>query len=213
MRKNPAITIKSISISKLNELSRKKKIIINEEYQRTKVWSRRQDKYLIQSILEKSPIGVLTVKKKGSKLEILDGQQRINAITKFLKPQGFPTIENKIFKQLSARQQSQILNYKIYSLELNDSLTEEQTATIFIRLQEGTTLNTAEKVNAFVGMFKQSFTHAFMSNMKFFKHVDNSRFRGRLLAAQFLLLELESNFKNNVSFSFPREMACKPFTS
>jgi len=198
MRKNPAISITSMKISDLNKLHKKKKIILNEEYQRTKVWSDKQEKNLIQSIIEKSPIGVLTVKKKGSKLEILDGQQRIGAITRFLNPNGYPTIENKKFKQLSRSQQSQISNYKVYSIQLHDALSEEQTSTIFIRLQEGTSLNTAEKVNAFVGMFKKSFTESFLSNKSFFKHVDNFRFRGRLLAAQFLVLELESNFENNV---------------
>lgn len=205
MRKNPAISIKSMTISKLHELNKKKKIFINEEYQRSKVWGKKQEKNLIQSIIEKSPIGVLIVKKKGPKLEILDGQQRIDAIIKFLNPNGFVTIENKIFKQLSKKQKSDIKNYRIYSLELHDSLTEEETATIFMRLQEGTTLNTAEKVNAFVGMFKQSFTQIFVSNFKFFKHVDNTRFRGRLLAAHFLLLELESNLESsifpNITFS------------
>jgi len=132
---------------------------------------------------------VLYCNKKG-KLEILDGQQRVDAIIRYLNDEF--TWNDCKYRDLDKTSKDEFNAYPIYYILLESSLTEQQVSDIFIRLQEGTPLNTAEKVNAFTGRFRDAFIKLHESAL--FNKLKNKRFRSRLLAAQFMLLELETNF-------------------
>jgi len=194
MARMPNIDFKHFSIKEVKELWKNEKIFINKEYQRSIIWKPRQRKDLIESIMKGYAMGVLVIwKNREEKFEILDGQQRIRTVTDFLDDK-FKNNDNKKFSELTITEQSEIEGYSIYYLQLKSDLTEEQISDTFTRLQEGTPLNTAEKVNAFRGKFRESFIEAFFKNTIFFEKVRNYRFRARFLAAQLLLLELETNF-------------------
>jgi len=194
MGRVPDIEFDHFSIKELKERWDKGQILINTEYQRSEIWKPYQRRDLIESIMKGFSIGVLVVwKNRDGKFEILDGQQRIKTIIRFLNDE-FKNNENKKFSELTTTEQSEIEGYSIYYLRLKSDLSEEQISDIFTRLQEGTPLNIAEKVNAFRGKFRESFMEAFTKNTRFFGKVKNYRFRARFLAAQFLLLELETNF-------------------
>lgn len=190
----PPLRSDHFSIEEMIELWNKGKILINQEYQRSEVWKPFQKRDLIDSIMKGFFIGILVIwKNKEGKLEILDGQQRIKTIINFVNDKG-TNGEGKKFSELSTTEKSEIKGYSIYYVELKSALDEEEVADIFTRLQEGTPLNTPEKVNAFRGEFRNSFMEIFKNNDIFFQKVPNYRFRARFLAAQFLLLELESNY-------------------
>ena len=198
MARIPDIGFGHISIKALKEKWDKNQILINEEYQRSEMWKPYQKRDLIDSIVKGFSIGTLVVwKNRENKLEILDGQQRIKTILRFLDNE-FRSNFNKKYSELSTTVQSEIEGYSIYYLRLKSDLGEDQVSDIFTRLQEGTPLNVAEKVNAFRGKFRKTFIKSFFDNNTFFGRMRNFRFRARFLAAQFLLLELETNFEKKI---------------
>lgn len=75
---------------------------------------------------------------------------------------------------------------------------EEDIIQTFLRLQEGTPLNKAEKLNAHRGVFKDTFKEIRMTH-PFFNYLGNEkRFRFRQLAAELLLLELDGDYNNKI---------------
>jgi len=184
-----------MSVEALKELWDQNKIKINDQYQRSYIWKPQQKRDLIDSILKGFSTGVLVVwMNKEDQMEILDGQQRVKTFVGFLNNKFENNNEQK-FNKLSTTDQSEIKGYRVYYLKLKSHLNDEEISDIFTRLQEGTPLNIAEKVNAFHGAFRNGFMDGFNKNyLQLFSRVRNYRFRGRFLSAQFLLLELESDF-------------------
>jgi len=80
----------------------------------------------------------------------------------------------------------------------NPETKEEDIVQVFLRLQEGTPLNKAEKINAHRGKFKDEFRKIREINPIFNYLGNEKRFRYRQLAAELLKLELEGDFKNKV---------------
>lgn len=80
----------------------------------------------------------------------------------------------------------------------NPETKEEDIIQTFLRLQEGSPLNKAEKINAHRGEFKNSFKDI-REKHNIFNYLGNDkRFRLRLLCAELLHLELESAFKHSI---------------
>lgn len=181
---NPPLKIHYLKTSQIKKMSDNGELYVNTNYQRGQVWSPKQKKSLIESIMNGSPIGALTIWEYRSKMEILDGQQRVNAINTFL--------END-FKNLGKNEQDHFQNYVIPCLQVT-STNESVVSAIFVRLQEGTPLNVAEKTHAITGKFKDEFMEIFHNNPLFFKNFNNRRLRATFMAAQFLALELKVNF-------------------
>lgn len=199
----PDMEFKYFTIGELPAHFSSNSITINSEYQRSDIWSDDQKIALIESISNRYSIGVLVLfVNSDGKYEILDGQQRLLAIrnyiegvldltdTKLTKYGDLPTPEKNLFDA-----------YCVFYLRLksfDDSTIEEEVTQTFLRLQEGTPLNKAEKINAYRGVFKDTFRDIRATHQIFTLLGEDSRFRFRLLAAEFLLLELEGDFKNKV---------------
>lgn len=81
---NALLDIDSKSIEELFEWYNKSILIVNRRYQRKLVWSIEEKKSLISSILSDYPVPLLLFVKIGDKREILDGMQRLEAITSFI---------------------------------------------------------------------------------------------------------------------------------
>ncbi|WP_226551181.1 DUF262 domain-containing protein [Celeribacter naphthalenivorans] len=85
--------LEKYSVKTLIELRQNKMLVVNDEYQRGAVWSADQKKKLIDSMLRGYPIPILYLHKISRKvgllsrddLEIIDGQQRLNAIYEFVE--------------------------------------------------------------------------------------------------------------------------------
>ena len=173
----------------------------NTEYQRSKVWNKQKKQLLIDSILRNYDIASVFLRQRSdsSYYECLDGQQRLKAIVEFVND-GFdlsPSITEELdgsptkFSQLPDNYRAYIKEFKINSVIVTD-VDEETTSDIFLRLQEGMPLNSAEKLNAIRGKMRKKVIdisqHPFLAKVG----LPNTRFSHRYLAAQMLALSISS---------------------
>jgi hypothetical protein len=172
----------------------------NPEYQRSDAWKPEKRQKLLESIFKELSIGILYIRKQenNDKFEILDGQQRIQTIKKFLNgeintPASLRGFADKNYADLEKdnRRLPGFLDFPIWYIPIYGG-TEDEVADIFIRLQEGQPLNTPEKLNAIQSSMKPFVIDA--SKHKTFKdsNVDEFRFAHRLLAAQCIYFYLNS---------------------
>src|SRR5687768_12472079 len=81
----------TIEVGKILDLKRKQMMIVNPEYQRGVVWTEAQQKKLVDSVLRGYPIPLIYlhhIKDEAAGLvsqrfEVIDGQQRINALWEY----------------------------------------------------------------------------------------------------------------------------------
>ena len=187
-------------LAQIPRLFASNKVFINKDYQRGDVWKHGQKIELIRSILNRYSIGVLVlyVNDQGQ-FEILDGQQRLRVILEYLTDQldlaesGIPK-----YTDLEFDEKTLLDAYCVFYLKLKShdpETKEEDIVQTFLRLQEGTPLNKAEKINAHRGLFKDTFRQTRDRNLFFSYLGKEKRFRWRQLAAEMLLIELESDFQ------------------
>lgn len=150
------------------------KLVIQPEYQRNYIYADgKKDAAVIQSLLKKYPIGLLYfVKVDENKYEVLDGQQRITSIGRYVTGRFAIIDENDIpnyFSGLPEDKQEIILNTKltIYICEGTESEIKEWFKTINI---SGVPLNNQELLNAifsgsFVTLAKEEFSNSQNSNI------------------------------------------------
>jgi len=178
------------------------KLVINTEYQRSEVWKPPKKKLLIDSILNDYDIGSIILRQKEDKWEILDGQQRLKAIFDFVESK-FPLSDEtakyggKYWKELEPNVQwGQFMNRLVYTTKIY-SVDDETTSRIFLRVQEGMPLNSAEKLNAMRGKLRNKIFE--LSQHPFFKQTSISEFRFayRYLCAQICLQELDDGVSNH----------------
>jgi uncharacterized protein with ParB-like and HNH nuclease domain len=152
------------------------KLVIQPEYQRNFIYCEKngyREKLVIKTILKNHPIGLLYFAKVGKdKYEVLDGQQRLTSIGRFLIDK-FSVIysDNNLysFSSLPKDLQENILNYEllVYICEGNDSELKEWFKTINIA---GVPLNEQELRNAiysgpFVTKAKEKFSNSKNQNL------------------------------------------------
>ena len=171
------------TVGQLVENSDGGRMVPNPEYQRGEVWTSAQQKKLIDSIFRRYQLPIFYLHDKSvlysdggrwDRLEIIDGQQRVNALRGFVKGNfhlydvndteaTFPTfLQNteeypcpwggKDFHSLSAELQTQLLNTKL-SVALIKDATENEVRDLFVRLQSGFPLNSQEKRDCLPGQF------------------------------------------------------------
>lgn len=143
-------------------------IDLQPDFQRDLVWNLQKKQSLIDTILREwqFPPVYLVVTKEGEYLEVLDGQQRLNAIYEFMEDK-FP-VNGKVeplddaIQNLSGLKYSQLpkevrLRFGRYSLrvcELHDYRKEEPYE-LFFRLNQGSVLTPAEKRNTLYGPVRE----------------------------------------------------------
>jgi len=178
------------------------KLEVNTEYQRSEVWKRPKKQLLIDSLLKDYDIGSIILRQKGDKWEILDGQQRLKAIFDFTDckfPLSRDTVEfgNKYWKELEPNiRWGQFMNRQVYCTKIY-SVDDEITSEIFLRVQEGMPLNSAEKLNAMRGKLRNAIYE--ISHHAFFKQtrISEYRFAFRYLCAQIAEQEMDNGVTNH----------------
>jgi hypothetical protein len=88
-----------ISIQSLYGLHNENKLYVNRRYQRKLVWTALEKQKLIESILKKYPIPAILIAEREEEpgsFEIIDGLQRLQAITSFIET-AFASLEGKYF--------------------------------------------------------------------------------------------------------------------
>jgi hypothetical protein len=152
------------------------KLTIQPEYQRNYIYADgggKKEQAVIESLLKGYPLGLIYFNKvANNKFEVLDGQQRITSIGRFLTDK-FAIVENgnpKIFSSLPADQQKKIRESKllIYECEGTETAIKEWFKTINIA---GVPLNDQELLNAvysgpFVTKAKEEFSNSQNANIQ-----------------------------------------------
>lgn len=143
------------------------KLTIQPEYQRNYIYADgKKDVAVIESILKGYPIGLIYFNKNGEQLEVLDGQQRITSLGRFVTSK-FAIVDNGVpqyFRGLSEDKKAKILNTNllIYVCEGEESEIKEWFKTINI---VGVPLNKQEILNAiysgeFTTLAKEEFSNS-----------------------------------------------------
>jgi len=145
---------------------------LNPLYQRNAVWTKSQKQLLVDSILVGIPIPSFYFNSiSENQIDVVDGQQRLRSILEF-KRGDYPlnedsTLGAKYYYELAERLKDKIDDYQLTVIYLKN-WTEEQIEDMFLRLQDGTPLNAAEKRRAIQGTFrdvvKDLADHTFFSN-------------------------------------------------
>jgi hypothetical protein len=178
------------------------KIDFNAEYQRSEIWRLPKKQLLLDSILRNFDISKIFLRQLvDGRYECLDGQQRLKAIFGYLKDEfslsgkETPEVGPKRFSELGNELQWRIWSYAIYAT-LVHNVDDPTTCRIFLRLQEGMPLNSAEKLNANLGEVRDVVFE--LSKHKFFSlsGLPEYRFFRRYVAAQILLLESKGGPSN-----------------
>lgn len=199
----PSIDFDHFTLNQVSELLENKKIKINYDYQRGDIWKSSQKIDLIKSIISSYSIGVLVLFINDDKqYEILDGQQRLLAIAQYTDDKlDLSQTDIPKYSELSKRDKTLLDAYCIFYLKLKSydpETKEEDIVQTFLRLQEGTPLNKAEKISAYRGKFKDTFREVRETHKLFVLLGKDKRFRWRQLSAEMLLIELEGDFESKV---------------
>ncbi|OAD45437.1 DUF262 domain-containing protein [Polaribacter atrinae] len=149
-------------------IKRRDKINEQPEYQRGKVWTTEKEALLIDSLLRGIDVPKIYLRVVSNKLhdyEVADGQQRLTAIFNFhdgdfklinksikglqVGKIGDEIVGGKKFDELPSVLQDKILDSEI-TISIIEDCSEDEVRVLFGRLQEGITLNAAEKRNAII---------------------------------------------------------------
>lgn len=151
------------------------KLTIQPEYQRNYIYAEENREVgVIESVLKEYPIGLIYFNKVGNdKFEVLDGQQRITSLGRFITNKFAIKDENgmpQIFGNMAKDKQKKILDTKllIYECEGTESQIKEWFKTINIA---GVPLNNQELFNAvysgpFVTKAKEEFSNSQNANIQ-----------------------------------------------
>jgi hypothetical protein len=172
-----------IKIKDILDLKRNGMLFVNSEYQRGPVWSKVQQKKLIDSVFRGYPLPLFYLhyqqrqvgNMKAESYEIIDGQQRINALFDFREgaiklfdpikdeeearfPQFIKNVPcpwaGKDFVGLDQELQEKFDETELIYAKI-DTSSEDEARDLFIRLQAGLPLNAQEKRDAWPGGFTE----------------------------------------------------------
>lgn len=135
-------TIKQINLSELVDWVRQDKINLQPPYQRNFIWTPKDQKLLIDSILRGYPLpNFFIYKKKDGKYDMVDGQQRATTICKFMRNE-FKDSSRCLFSDID---QERFLSYKLNITEISDLEAQESLEEFYSLVNKrGIHLNPAE---------------------------------------------------------------------
>lgn len=182
-------------------------IDVRPDYQRPLVWTRKQKRLLIDSILRGYDVPKMYWHRQVADgkfdFHVIDGQQRLTTIWEFFD-EGFAlgrdsdpveniSIANLKYSDFDSKLKKRLHRYSFDIVIVEEAVQneeEDEVREMFLRLQNGTTLKAQEKRNAMTGKMrdfvKDLSEHPFFESCKF----KNSRFTYDLVAAQMTCLEI-----------------------
>jgi hypothetical protein len=185
-------------------------IDLQPDFQRDLVWNLSKKQSLIDTILREwqFPPVFLVVPKDGEFLEVLDGQQRLNAIYEFMEDR-FPVngkvepkdnlitvLDGLRYSQLPKDVQWRFGRYSLRVCELYD-YQEEEPYELFFRLNQGSVLTPAEKRNTLYGPVREQVRELVQRMDSHQLNVDRIGFNNSRLAYQDVVSRLLYALKFN----------------
>lgn len=178
----------------------------DDRFQRSAVWTLKQEQFLMDSIIKKYDIPKIyfwDLNKNNSQYSysVVDGQQRLTTIFKFLNnefalnEEFTPEFANKKYSELDEDLQDEIYNHELTIVYIEDA-TEDDIKDLFLRLNNGTTLKSQEKRTNLGGNLSRFIVD--MSKDKLFDKVTfhNKHRDFEQILAQCIKIELEGNYTN-----------------
>jgi hypothetical protein len=169
------------------------------DWQRTKVWDQKKKQLLIDSILRGWRLPKFYLVQDGTDIfEVVDGQQRLNAIFSFfanelpLSEDSATEFGGHFYKDLSTTLSDAFDDYEIDYDEISET-NEVELKTFFQRLQQGLPLTASEKLNAEHGNLRNFCKK--LPQLQFFKNsiaVPDTRFAHFDIASKVANIEVES---------------------
>ena len=149
------------------------KLIIQPEYQRNYIYGDgKKDVAVIDSLLKGYPLGLIYFNVDGDTLEVLDGQQRITSVGRFVTGKFAIKVDGKeqTFSSLPVDQQQKILDSELARLRVRGHREGDQ-GVVRDDQHRRRPLNTQELLNAiysgpFVTMAKAEFSNSNNANMQ-----------------------------------------------
>lgn len=148
-------------------------LVIQPEFQRNYIYNDgKRDVAVIESLLKRYPLGLIYFNVAANNLEVLDGQQRITSIGRFVRGKFAIRVDGKeqTFSSLPKDEQQKILDSKldVYECEGTEKEIKEWFQTINIA---GVPLNKQELLNAiysgpFITKAKAEFSNSHNANMQ-----------------------------------------------
>ncbi|MFN8296205.1 MAG: DUF262 domain-containing protein [Chitinophagales bacterium] len=159
--------LKFISIRDLDKLNSDEKLLVDRTYQRASNWKLEQQQFFIDSIIRKFSIPMIYLHHVSGKYYIVDGQQRINSMIRYIHNQFRvldPKTNRNIFPRYIREQESSWANKKFNELDNQTRLDILETRMpvaileyedhvirdLFVRLQAGVPLTGQQKRDASV---------------------------------------------------------------
>lgn len=180
------------------------KINFDPDYQRGLVWNDSQKARLIDSILRGFDIPKFYFRDStipGFQFDVVDGQQRLSTIHEFLQSKfalgndssdlpDFGNLSGKYHTELPIEAVQRLDGYQLQISIISDA-TDEEIRQLFLRLQEGVSLNSAEKRNA-VGGKMRDFIHEIATTYPLFDRlsIKTARFERQDYLSHVVQLEL-----------------------
>ncbi len=137
---------KDLTLSNILEMCNEGDIIPQPEYQRDYIMDDKKASKLIESVLLQIPIPTIYLcEESDNSLSVIDGQQRITSITRFLSNnfklcglEELKELNGKYFKELQKNNQRAIKQTTIHSIVISKK-SQELKYEIFARLNQGST--------------------------------------------------------------------------
>lgn len=174
-------------------------------YQRGPVWTQKKQQLLIDSMLRGYDIPKFYFTRQGDtepyRHDVTDGQQRLLSIWRFFGNEyplgsasedipGFGDLSGMRFKDLPPGAVDRLKLYTLTICEITEK-TDPEVQELFLRLQEGASLNPAEKRNAMAGGMRDFVAQLGDHHPVFaLTHLPQARFGWHNLAAHVVRLEL-----------------------
>lgn len=190
-------------------VARKDKIDPKPQYQRGSVWTVEKKQLLMDTILRQYDIPKVYLRvlnEQDYEHEVVDGQQRLRCIWSFVNNEfslgieskdfdDLPDLSGKYYNELTGPQQDRIGSFVLTVTELFDSH-DIEVRELFLRLQEGTTLNPPEKRNAMQGNMRDFVRDLTSYPILLKTTVNNNRFQYDDLIAHVCRLEMSGGPAN-----------------
>ena len=178
-------------ISDIRDWSKNKRLELQPDFQRKEVWSNAAQIMLIDTILKDIPIPKVYIKsyiKEGDTYRVvIDGQQRMTAILKFLhneyelkSPYIDPQYDGKCFRDLETDLQNDILRYKIDINEIFNP-SDEEVRNLYARVNKYTVqlnkqeLRRADYPGEFINISEELSISDFFEDAKIFTAAQRRR--------------------------------------
>ncbi|MGG5331048.1 DUF262 domain-containing protein [Enterococcus sp. AZ163] len=200
------------TITEINRLLKDGILDVDHSYQRRAIWTESDKVRLIETILLNYVVpsvywwqSDIDPDTGQAKIDIVDGQQRITAISEFLNGQlklkkeylldetCKEKYDNKLFSDLDDHDKEKIWNYSISVIEIDKNAAEEDVINMFTRLNlTEYNLNAQERRHASKGLFHEFATelsnNAFWEKIKIFSATDVKRMQDVTYCANIIIL-------------------------